>query len=122
LLVSLTPIYQYLRSRGCRVEGEYIVIGGWPVQFLPASDALEHEAIEEGVQTEVEGIKTWVMRAEHLVAIALRTGRAKDHARILQFLEQNAVDRHKLKLVLVEYNLADKWESFERRYLKETDE
>jgi hypothetical protein len=122
LLVSLTPIYQYLRSRGCRVEGEYIVIGGWPVQFLPASDALEREAIEEGVQTEVEGIKTWVMRAEHLVAIALRTGRAKDHARILQFLEQNAVDRHKLKLVLVEYNLADKWESFERRYLKETDE
>jgi hypothetical protein len=121
-LVSLTPIYEYLQARGCRVKGEYIVIGDWPVQFLPPSGELEGEAIEEAVETEVEGVKTWVMRAEHLVAIALQTGRAKDHVRVLQFLEQNAVDRHKLSQVLTQYNLADKWERFERRYLKETNE
>jgi hypothetical protein len=121
-LLSLTPIYEYLTARGCRVEGEYIVIGDWPVQFLPPSDGLEREAIAEAVQTEVEGVTTWAMRAEHLVAIALRTGRAKDYARILQFLEQNAVDRHKLSHVLTQYSLVDKWERFERKYLKETDE
>jgi hypothetical protein len=121
-LLSLTPIYEYLQARDCRIQGEYIVIGDWPVQFLPPSNALEHDAIEEAVETEVEGVKTWVIRAEHLVAIALRTGRAKDHTRILQFLEQKAVDLHKLNQVLTQYNLAGKWEQFERRYLKETDE
>ena len=121
-LLSLTPIYEYLQARGSRVEAEYIVIGDWPVQFLPPSDALERDGIEEALQTEVEGVKTWVMRAEHLVAIALRTGRAKDHARILQFLEQGAVDRRNLDQVLAQCNLADRWELFERKYLKETNE
>ncbi|HEY5177716.1 MAG TPA: hypothetical protein VII95_19355 [Terriglobales bacterium] len=121
-LLSLTPIYEYLTARGCRVEGEYIVIGDWPVQFLPPSDALEREAIAEAMPTEVEDVKTWVMRAEHLVAIALRTGRAKDQARIVQFLEQNAVERHKLDEVLTRHALIPKWQRFERKYLKETNE
>ncbi len=61
---------------------------------------------------------TWVMSAEHLVAIALRTGRAKDHARILQFLEQQAVDTGRLNGILVHHGLAAKWQQFERRHLK----
>lgn len=121
-LVSLTPIYEYLTARGCKTEREYIVIDDWPVQFLPPSDALEDEAITKAVQTAVEGVPTWVMQAEHLVAIALRTGRAKDQARILQFVEQNAVDRNKLDQVLRRHALLSKWELFERRYLKETNE
>ena len=121
-LVSLAPIYGYLQARGCRVEGEYIVIGDWPVQFLTPGDALESEAIAEALRTEVEGVKTWVMRAEHLVAIALRTGRAKDHVRILQFLEQTVVDQHKLREVLARHGLLPKWDLFERKYLKETNE
>ena len=121
-LLSLSPIYEYLTARGGRVEAEYIVIGDWPVQFLPPSDALEREAIEEAIQTEVEEVTTWVMRAEHLVAIALRTGRAKDHARIVQFLEQNAVDRDKLERILTRYALTPKWERFKSRFLKDTNE
>jgi len=121
-LLSLTPIYEYLTARGCRVEGEYIVIADWPVQFLPPIDSLEQEAVAEAVQTEVEGLNTWVMRAEHLVAIALRTGRAKDYARILQFLEQNAVDRKKLNQVLNRHALIPKWKRFETKYLRETNE
>jgi hypothetical protein len=48
------------------------------------------------VPTTVEGVGTFVMTAEHLTAIALRTGRPKDHNRILQFIEQGAVDKKKL--------------------------
>ncbi len=121
-LLSLTPLYEYLTARGGRVEAEHIVIGDWPVQFLPSSNVLEREAIEEAMQTEVEGVTTWVMRAEHLVAIALRTGRAKDHARILQFLDQNAVDRHKLGTMLSRHALIPRWEQFQSQYLKETNE
>src|SRR5882724_6128580 len=91
-LVSLTPIYEYLRRYGGTPEGEHIRIGDWPVQFLPASTPLEEEALVQAIATEVEGVPTRVMKAEHLLAIALRTGRAKDYARIVQFLGQGMVD------------------------------
>jgi hypothetical protein len=118
-LLTLSPIYDYLSERGCASEGEHVIIGKWPVQFLAASNALEEEAIANGVETEVGGVRTWVMTAEHLVAIALSTGRAKDYARIVQFLEQGTVDRNKLDKVLKRHGLVSKWERFSRRYLGE---
>jgi hypothetical protein len=119
-LVSLSPIYDYLKARHGMIQDEHIVVGGWPVQFLPASDALELEALAEAVPTTVEDVATWVMTAEHLAAIALRTGRPKDHNRILQFIEQGAVDRKKLQILLDRHNLTAKWKQFERRFLEGT--
>jgi acyl carrier protein len=78
-LVTLAPLYEYLIARGCKTDKEHIVIEGWPVQFLPPSNALHEEAIEQAVETEVEGIPTRVMTAEHLVAIALATLRSAYH-------------------------------------------
>jgi hypothetical protein len=117
-LVSLAPVYEHLKARGGRVQDEYIVIADWPVQFLLPANELEHAAVAEAVETEVDGVPTRVMPAEHLVAIALRVGRAKDHNRILQFLEQGAVDRRKLQGVLEENGLTSKWRDFERRFLE----
>jgi hypothetical protein len=79
-LLSVSPIYDYLTARGHKLEREYIVIAGWPIRFLPPNNALVEEALEQAVETQVEGVRTWVMTAEHLVAIALQTGRAKDFA------------------------------------------
>jgi hypothetical protein len=117
-LVSLAPIYEHLKARGGRVQDEYIVIADWPVQFLLPANELERAAIAEAVETEVEGVPTRVMSAEHLVAIALRVGRAKDHSRILHFLEQGAVNREKLEEVLERNGLTSKWRDFERRFLE----
>ncbi len=122
LLLSLAPIYDYLRSRGAEGKDEYIMIGGWPVQFLPSSSDLEQEAVAEAVSTEVEGIPTWVISAEHLAAIALKTGRSKDHIRILQFIEQEAVDYGKLQTILQRNALTSKWEQFRCKYLDGPDE
>ena len=47
------------------------------------------------------------MRAEHLGY----------HVRILQFLERDAVDQYKQEELRKEFNLADKWAQFERKYL-----
>ena len=118
LLVVLSPIYEYLKSRGCREQDEYIVVGDWPVQFLPLRNALHEEAMNQAIATNVEGVPTRVISAEHLVAIALETGRAKDYARILQFLEQGAVDREKLKDILERHGLSKRWNQFEHRFLK----
>jgi hypothetical protein len=122
LLLSLAPIYEYLKSRGGKIEDEYIVIGDWPVQFLPPSNDLEQEAVAEAVSTTVESVPTWVMSAEYLVAIALRIGRSKDHNRILQFVEQDAVNREKLQSILERNGLTAKWKQFERKYLEGTHE
>ncbi len=116
-LVSLSPIYDYLTARGCRLDKEYIGIAGWPVQFLPPGDALDEEALLQAVATEVDGIKVWVMTAEHLVAIALRTGRAKDFIRILQFIESGSLHSGKLDDVLTRHGLLAKWESFGDKFL-----
>jgi|SRR5450755_1218584 hypothetical protein len=122
LLLSLAPLYDYLKARGCEVKDEHIVIGDWPVQFLSPTDDLEKEAVAESVSTKVEGVSTWVMSPEHLVAIALRMGRSKDHIRILQFVEQDALDRPKLQALLERHGLTAKWQQFERKYLECTHE
>ena len=116
-VLSLAPIYDYLKGRGFKAEKEHVVIGEWPVQFLPPSNDLEREALEEAVETDIEGVKTWVMSAEHLVAIALNTARSKDHARILQFLEQRVVNADKLNQILVRHGLVSKWKRFQGRFL-----
>lgn len=120
-LLSLAPLYSYLTSRGCRLEKEYIVIGGWPVQFLPPCDALDEEALAQAVETDVDGIKTWVMTAEHLATIALRTGRSKDKTRIEQFIESGALDASRLDHILKHHGLLAKWETFVQHYRKENE-
>jgi hypothetical protein len=117
-LVTLTPIYDYLTTRGSKLDGPHILIDDWPVQFLPPADDLDREALQQAVPAKVEDVGTWVMTAEHLVAIALRTGRPKDYARILQFLEQGVLNLVKLKTILARYNLLMKWSEFERKFME----
>lgn len=119
LLITPKPINDYLSSKGCRVEGEYVHVEGWPVRFLPPDGPLIEEAIDEAVSTDVEGAPTRVFSAEHLVAIALKTGRAKDKARILQFVESGVLDADRLQAVLKHHDLLDLWERFERQFFAE---
>jgi hypothetical protein len=57
------------------------------------------------------------MSAEHLAAIALPTGRAKDYIRLTQFLEQGALDRRKLQIVIEKHGLTAKAQRFESKFL-----
>jgi hypothetical protein len=117
-LLTLTSLYDYLAKRGFKSEGEYIIIEGWQVQFLPPADALGEEALVQAIETEVEGVKTRVMTAEHLVAISLQTGRAKDFSRILQFIECGVLNADKLDQILLRHGLLAKWEQFGQKFLR----
>jgi len=117
-LLTVAPIYDYLTSRGYKTEKEHVVIEGWPVQFLPPGDALDEEALQQAVETEVEGVRTWVITAEHLVAMALKTARAKDFTRILQFVESGVLDADKLDQILTRHGLLEKWEQFGVKFLR----
>lgn len=119
LTVSLQPIFDYLKARGGTMEGEYIVVAGWPVQFLPAGTPLVEEALAQAVEKDVGGTPARVFTAEHLAAIALQTGRAKDKARLLQFIEAGAFDAACFQAILVRHGLVDAWRKFERQFLSD---
>ena len=118
LILALTPIYGACAKLGYLAEGDAIQIEGWPVQFLPASQPLLTEAVHEAVTREAENLTTRVMTAEHLMAIALQTGRAKDHARLVMFVEARIADTDRLREILARHSLLAAWAKFENRFLQ----
>ena len=118
IIVSPTPIFDYLRKFGCQMEGEYVVVGGWPVQFLPPTGPLGDEALVEAITRDVEGTAVRVFTAEHLAAIALQTGRAKDKARLLQFVEEGALNAERFQGIIARHGLIDRWQQFQRQFLE----
>ena len=120
-LISLDPIFSYLRKKGYdqhRKEG--VVIEGWPVQFLPAATPLDAEALAQAEDIEADinesgAVKTRVLRPEFIIANALRVGRPQDLIRITQFLQENAVDIAALSALLHRYDLTATWQSFCKR-------
>ena len=120
LVISPRPIFEYLKARGGTMEGEYIVVAGWPIQFLPPGTPLVEEALKESGERDVDGTPARVFTAEHLAAIALQTGRAKDKARLLQFFEAGALDAARFRAILARHGLVDRWRQFERQFLTDT--
>ncbi len=57
-------------------------------------------------------MKTRVLRPEHIVATALRVDRPRDRLRIIQFLEEEAVDIEALCNIIGRYGLGDAWLTF----------
>jgi hypothetical protein len=108
-LLSLAPLYEALRSRGYAEEGECVLIEGVPVQFLPAYNDLLEEALREARETPYEEISARVVRAEHLIAICLQTGRDKDCERVRILREQAELDMNYLTDVLQRHGLEGKW-------------
>lgn len=117
LLVSPQPVFDYLKTRGGTMDGEHIVLAGWPVQFLPPNTPLVEEALREAVTRDVDGAPARVFTAEHLAAIALQTGRAKDKARLLQFVEAGALDARRFQDIVARHELEAAWARFEQQFL-----
>jgi hypothetical protein len=113
----LSPIYKYLTERGYQVEGVMINIEGWPVQFLPLYNPLVEEAVERANETEYHQTPVRVIRAEHLVAIMLDTGRPKDYARITRFIEAGLVEMESLTDILSRHKLDKKWRDNRWRFI-----
>lgn len=111
-LFSLSTLYDALRGLGFTEEGECVNINGVPVQFLPAYNPLLEEALEEALETLYESTSTRVLRAEHLLAIALQTGRDKDRERVRLLREQAVLDTNYLGEVLARHGLGEKWRSW----------
>ncbi len=122
-LVKLTPLIAALAQKGYtewRHEG--ILVEGWPIQFLPVSNALSEEGLQKAVQHMLEfsprtdPVPTRILTAEHVMANALSVGRPKDFNRLLQFIEANVFDAGLLRDILSRHGLSEKWSAFCRRF------
>tara|TARA_B100002003_G_scaffold219567_1_gene221332 strand:+ start:987 stop:1271 length:285 start_codon:yes stop_codon:yes gene_type:complete len=90
-----------------------------PAQSIPSYNALVEEAIDKAVKVKYKGVKTKIVRVEHLMAIMLQTYRPKDRERMLLFLDEAQMDMHDLENTLERYGLQEKWNKFRRRYSEE---
>jgi len=117
-LLLLSPIEAALAKLGYTERKDVgIFVEGWPIQFLPVSTPFDEEALARAdeVEFQPEGqtpVKARVLRAEYVVATAVKLGRLKDLARVEAFLDQKAVDLRRLKELLMRYGLMPAWKDF----------
>jgi hypothetical protein len=112
-LDELAPVYEFARGRGYPEQAEALMIEGFPVQFIPAYNELVQDAVAKAATLRYRGVEAKVVKAEYLVAIALQTGRAKDHERVVRLLESEVVDRDVLSEILMKYGLVDRLNKLE---------
>ena len=104
LTAGIPAIYAHLQTHGWQIEGDHLLVRGFPAQFL-AAQGLTEEAVREAETIEFEGVPAKVFRAEHIVAIAAKVGRQKDKARIEQLLQQARLDKGRLGNILQRHKL-----------------
>jgi len=69
---------------------------------------------EGAVDVVYEDVPTRVLSAEHLVAVSVQTGRAKDRMRIPMFQEANVLNIDKLQAILHRHGLMERWLAWTR--------
>lgn len=115
-LAPLSDVWSDLIAHGAKVEGQYLIIGGWPVQLLPPGTPLYDEAIAQALSLDFGGNFGKVMRPEHLAAIALQTGRSKDYQRVSEFIRNGSVQVEAIQALINRFGLTDRWALFLTRF------
>ncbi len=117
LILNLTAIYDYAKRRGFSFDHEFVNIHGWLVQFVEASHSrLWTEAIENAETIKIDDLAISVIGKEHLVAMWLFAGRAKDYQKIAMFREADFLDEAKLFDILERHDLMSKWNKEKWRF------
>lgn len=116
-LVSVQTVYDALRKKGYQEKEDAVEIEGVAVQFLPAYNVLIEEALEQAREVQYEKASTRVLRVEHLLAVAVQTGRDKDRERVRLLREQATIDQIFLDSVLARHGLEEKWKRWTREML-----
>ena len=115
-LVLFGRIYSYLEELGYKTEREYIRIEGWLVQFVPASESVQEEAVARADRVAFAGEYTSIFSVEYLAAELLRSGRFKDLTRVGALLESEQMDMEVFHDIIHRHGLAEKWKEFSVRY------
>ena len=112
-----SPIYEFAKQKGFSFDHEFVNIHGWLVQFVEAShSALWTKAVENADTIKIGNFDAKVIDKEHLVAMWLYAGRAKDYQKIAMFCEAEFLDDAKLSAILEKHDLTAKWNKEKWRF------
>ncbi len=107
-ILSLSAIYDYANKRGFSFDHEFVNVHGWLVRFVEANPSrLWTEAIENADTIKIDNLNASLIGKEHLVAVWLFAGRAKDSQKIAMFREADFLDEVKLFDILERHDLID---------------
>ncbi|MBI4211553.1 MAG: hypothetical protein HY540_02840 [Deltaproteobacteria bacterium] len=109
LLISLEPIYAYLKSKGYFSHKEHVHIEGIAVQFIPVYNELIEEAVKKAKKLKYNKTTVRVLSLEYLIAIMVQTGRPKDRMRIGAIFEQVKIKEKIFVEILKRHQLYDQW-------------
>src|SRR5947209_7306872 len=70
-LLDASVFFDFFKSKGAEVSGEYLVLNGLKFQMLPANNGLDAEALQSAVAVSEAGVGFFVVTLEHLVAMKL---------------------------------------------------
>ena len=112
-ILNFDRIVDFLNMHGLPVQWdeEGLDIAGVPVQFIPAGEALDRDALFHAEPVTEAGVTFKVWRIEHLMAKCVEVARPKDQLRLVEFLERN-YDRDKFCELIARFELRDAWSRF----------
>ncbi len=113
-IVHLGSIYDYLNKAGYKMEGQYFVIDGIPVDLIPVYNDLTFEALNNSVEQVFENNSVKVFRPEYLLAIALQTGRTQDLIKVELLIKEAELDKNLLEDILKRHILHEKWKKYDK--------
>lgn len=119
-LILLTPFYDFLLKKGYKTYKEYIIIEDTPIQFIPVTDKLEEEAVENAILVNYKNIDIKILRPEYLIAIFLKVYRPKDREKLIKLLDQAKINKKLLLDILKRHKLNKKFNDFIRKYYETT--
>ncbi|MBI5472617.1 MAG: hypothetical protein HY961_09770 [Ignavibacteriae bacterium] len=113
-LIDLSGVYKYLTSkRNARVEGQYVFLADFPVQFLVPYDELSRDAFANAVRVHFKGMSVKIFELEYLMAIMIQLGKEKYRERLRRVLVEKKYDDDRLAAILEKYKLLPKWKSLQ---------
>ena len=109
-IVDMSPLYEYLTTKkGYRHDGDYILVEGFPVQFIVPYDALSVEAFSKAVVVSLAGNRVKIFNIEYLIAIMVQLGKRKYRERLRILVEDKPYDEAKLTDIVTRFDLMEKW-------------
>jgi hypothetical protein len=112
LLLDMTPLIEFLKTKGGKADKECVILEGVPVQLIPAYNDLVVDAVNKAEPVMYGKVKTRILRKEHVLAIMLQTGRPKDLLRMGQLFEQAPPAMAGWIRLLKKYGLIEKWKRY----------
>ena len=103
---SLNPL-SLIKEQGYKTENGHIVIEGLPVQFLLAYNELVKDALQNRVEINIFNEKTYILKAEYLMAIMLQTGRLTDRERLARFFVEAEYDNELFHSIIQRFGLEE---------------